>query len=384
MCSCGRSRPRSRSRTSRCASSPGTTRCSAPRPTDADGHALSIPACRAARAGSRRRRRRLRRQGRLRLPRSALTAFDLTDRGVKGRAAPAALDAFLFTERGVYRSGETVFLTALLRDAKGAAVQGLPLTIVVQRPGRRRVSPRPASRTRASAGVPLALPLLSARQRGTWRVQAFADPKGPAIGETSFLVEDYVPERLEVTLKPAEALSGRPAGARSTSTRAILYGAPGAGLDVTGDVTVEPTAERPDGPRGLHGRPAGRDVREPDRPRSRRAATTDAKGHAACRVPVDDVTAPRPLEAQDRAARRRDRRPRRRAHRDLADLPQAPRDRREEALRTTDRREARRRTSTCRGGRSRRRAHGEQGRRIGRSSRRQGLPMVHDGRPLAI
>ena len=46
-------------------------------------------------------------------------AFDLTDRGVAGRDAPSGLDAFLYTERGVYRSGETVFATALLRDAKG-------------------------------------------------------------------------------------------------------------------------------------------------------------------------------------------------------------------------------------------------------------------------
>ena len=62
------------------------------------------------------------------------TAFDLTDRGVKGRAPPHGVDAFLYAERGVYRSGETVDLTALLRDAKGVAVAGLPLTLVVKRP----------------------------------------------------------------------------------------------------------------------------------------------------------------------------------------------------------------------------------------------------------
>ena len=43
-------------------------------------------------------------------------AFDLTDRGVSGRPVPAGLDAFVYTERGVYRSGETVHVTALLRD----------------------------------------------------------------------------------------------------------------------------------------------------------------------------------------------------------------------------------------------------------------------------
>ena len=48
-------------------------------------------------------------------------AFDLTDRGVAGRDAPSALDAFVYTERGVYRSGETVFVAALLRDATSEA-----------------------------------------------------------------------------------------------------------------------------------------------------------------------------------------------------------------------------------------------------------------------
>ena len=61
-------------------------------------------------------------------------AFDLSDRGVTGRPAPAGLDAFVYTERGVYRSGETVHITSLLRDAQGAAALNVPLTLVVERP----------------------------------------------------------------------------------------------------------------------------------------------------------------------------------------------------------------------------------------------------------
>src|SRR5437763_4845134 len=61
-------------------------------------------------------------------------AFDLTDRGVSGRIVPAGLDAFVYAERGVYRSNETVQLTALLRDGKGVAAAGVPLTLVVERP----------------------------------------------------------------------------------------------------------------------------------------------------------------------------------------------------------------------------------------------------------
>src|SRR5262249_36204611 len=60
--------------------------------------------------------------------------FALTDRGVAGRTVPTGLDAFVYAERGVYRSGETVHVTALLRDPQGAAALGVPLTLVVERP----------------------------------------------------------------------------------------------------------------------------------------------------------------------------------------------------------------------------------------------------------
>ncbi len=53
-------------------------------------------------------------------------AFDLSDRGVAGREVTGPLDAFLVPERGIYRPGETVYLTTLLRDAKGDASSSGP------------------------------------------------------------------------------------------------------------------------------------------------------------------------------------------------------------------------------------------------------------------
>src|SRR4029077_9278225 len=58
-------------------------------------------------------------------------AFDFSDRGVAGRAVPVGLDAFVFTERGVYRTGETVHVTALVRDPLGAAALSVPITVVI-------------------------------------------------------------------------------------------------------------------------------------------------------------------------------------------------------------------------------------------------------------
>ena len=60
--------------------------------------------------------------------------MDLTDRGVEGREPPKPLDVFLTTERGIYRVGETVYATALVRDATAVAVDDVPLTAIVTRP----------------------------------------------------------------------------------------------------------------------------------------------------------------------------------------------------------------------------------------------------------
>ena len=109
-------------------------------------------------------------------------AFDLTDRGVKGRAVSGAIDAYLYTERGVYRTGETVALTALLRDGKGAAVPGLPLTIVVRRPTASNIVAI-WSQDQGLGGRALSIPILPGSLRGTWRVAAYTDPKGSSVGD---------------------------------------------------------------------------------------------------------------------------------------------------------------------------------------------------------
>ncbi|TNC14382.1 alpha-2-macroglobulin family protein [Methylobacterium terricola] len=227
----------------------------------------------------------------------SLSAFDLADRGVKGRPAPGAAEAYLFPERGVYRSGETVQLTALLRDAKGAAIPNLPLTLVTKRPDGveyRRVQVPDGG----LGGRALSLPLLPGAQAGTWRVAAYTDPKGPPVGEASFLVEDYVPERLDVTLTPAEAAlrPGEPATVGIAAR--YLYGAPGAGLSVGGTVAVQPAARS--GIAGFEEFATGLDDErvEPVTAELETPATTDGQGRATVRAPVPSPSGPRPFEAR--------------------------------------------------------------------------------------
>ena len=147
-------------------------------------------------------------------------AFDLSDRGVAGRPPVAGLDAFVYTERGVYRSGETVHITSLLRDPQGVAAAGVPLTLVVERPDGLEYR-RTRCADQGVGGYSLSVPISSAASTGTWRVRAFTDPKRPAVGETTFLVEDYVPDRLEFDLA-APARADRPRHADQADGRRPL------------------------------------------------------------------------------------------------------------------------------------------------------------------
>jgi len=170
-------------------------------------------------------------------------AFDLSDRGVAGRPVPVGLDAFVYTERGVYRTGETVHVTTLLRDAQGVASANVPLTLVVERPDGVEYR-RAAVNDQGLGGRNLDVPIVSSASGGTWRVRAFTDPKRPAIGETTFMVEDYVPERLEFDLTSTATRIARNAPAPLSLDGRFLYGAPASNLELEGEVTIASAKER--------------------------------------------------------------------------------------------------------------------------------------------
>ncbi len=87
--------------------------------------------------------------------------FDLSDRGVAGRVVPSGADAFVYAERGVYRSNETVYLTALLRDGQGNALTGSPVA--------RSLRVRTPSSMPSAASIAPTRPSISPRCCGTGR-----------------------------------------------------------------------------------------------------------------------------------------------------------------------------------------------------------------------
>ena len=77
-----------------------------------------------------------------------------------------------------------------------------PLTLVMTRPDGVEYR-RALVADQGLGGRSMSVPLVSSASTGTWRVAAYTDPKRPAVGETTFMVEDYVPDRLEFDLSSA-------------------------------------------------------------------------------------------------------------------------------------------------------------------------------------
>jgi len=225
-------------------------------------------------------------------------AFDLTDRGVAGRAVTAGLDAFVYAERGVYRTGETVYLTTLLRDAQGVAVTGVPMTLVVERPDGVEYR-RAVVQDQGVGGRSLSVPMISAAPTGTYRVRAYTDPKGPSIGSTSFLVEDYVPDRMEFDLASPTGKISQSSPAEVTVDGRFLYGAPASGLDLEGEMKIKAADSRPGFAGYQFGVNEDEDEVKTEQQTLEDLPQTDDSGKAKFTVTLDKLPGTsRPLEAQ--------------------------------------------------------------------------------------
>jgi uncharacterized protein YfaS (alpha-2-macroglobulin family) len=222
-------------------------------------------------------------------------AFDLSDRGVGGRAMPGNTDLFFYSDRGVYRPGETVHLMALLRDQGARAISGTPVMFRVLRPD--GVEARRLTGIKDhGGGFQFDIPIAETARTGNWTVEAYLDPEGDPIADMSYLVEDVVPAQIETTVKPsADALM--PDGDATASVSAkFLYGAPATDLVVKSDLTIA----RDDDPfPGLKGYRFGLADEKVDPVRTPLDdATTDAQGQATVHLALDDLPdTPQPLAA---------------------------------------------------------------------------------------
>lgn len=214
-------------------------------------------------------------------------AFDLSDRGVEGRAPAGPVDTFLTTDRGAYRAGETIHATVLTRDPDVDAIDGLPLIAILHRPDGVEYS-RNISDGGHAGGHVFALPVGAGVPRGSWRLDIKSDPDGAVLATQTVLVEDFLPERIDFDMALPQAPM-RPGDAPPLAISArYLFGAPGAGLSIEGDVFLRPVTTLADWPGYRFGR-------YDDRPETRSSffggQETDADGQAVVTLELPDTEA---------------------------------------------------------------------------------------------
>ncbi|WP_454830571.1 alpha-2-macroglobulin family protein [Pseudoxanthomonas wuyuanensis] len=169
-------------------------------------------------------------------------ALDLSEFAVAGRQQ-AWFDVFAWSGRDLYRPGETVRISALLRDNDGKPVDGpdkggQPVFLRLKQPDGKTFR-----ETRLQAGaqgyfsfeqvIPQEAPT------GRWQVEFRTDPASKeAVQGMTLRIEEFLPERMKLDLEtPQQVLKpGEPF--KLEAVAAYLYGAPAAGNRFTAKLAV--------------------------------------------------------------------------------------------------------------------------------------------------
>ncbi|MEO8011199.1 MAG: MG2 domain-containing protein, partial [Dokdonella sp.] len=164
-------------------------------------------------------------------------ALDLSDFAVAGRKQ-AWFDVFAWSGRDLYRPGETVRLSALLRDNDGNPIKPQPLFVSLRQPDGRlyaeaKLEPSDLGYFDWQREIPADAPT------GRWQVEFKLDPASKEITQSLTLrIEEFLPERLKLDLTTTQAQLAPGEALKLEVQGDYLYGAPAAGNRFTARLTV--------------------------------------------------------------------------------------------------------------------------------------------------
>ncbi len=151
-------------------------------------------------------------------------------------------EAFVYNERGVYRPGETAHLGSIVRGANAAVPQPFPVHLRVTGPDGKTLSEQ-RNRLNGQGGAAYAVDIPDYALTGRYTAALLVGED--QIGTTSFSVEEFVPDRMKVsvgtdreTYNPGERMQIDVEGL-------TLFGPPAAGRTVQTSVEIEAFAFAP-------------------------------------------------------------------------------------------------------------------------------------------
>lgn len=165
--------------------------------------------------------------------------LDLSMMDVQGRNVSGPFDLYAFTDRGIYRPGEAVHLNVLLRDTDAKAINGRTLSLELLRPDGSQELKRSLLAEDRAGGYVTSIDLPKAAARGVWEIHIGVEGAETKITQR-ISVEDFVPQRLKLTLTPEEQPILRPGETRELTLDAqFYYGAPGSDLETESEIRLQ-------------------------------------------------------------------------------------------------------------------------------------------------
>jgi uncharacterized protein YfaS (alpha-2-macroglobulin family) len=164
-------------------------------------------------------------------------ALDLSEFAVAGRQN-AWFDVFAWSGRDLYRPGETVRVSALLRDNDGKPVKAQPVFLRLKQPDGKifretRLQPGEQGYFNFEQVVPVDAPT------GRWQVEFRTDPASKeAVQGMSLRIEEFLPERMKLDLDSAQKVLKPGEPFKLQADAAYLYGAPADGNRFTAKLAV--------------------------------------------------------------------------------------------------------------------------------------------------
>ncbi len=164
-------------------------------------------------------------------------ALDLSEFSVAGRKQ-AWFDVFAWSGRDLYRPGETLRLSALMRDHDGRAVKAQPLFLSLKQPdGKVFLETQLAAGEGGYYSWTHALP--ADVPTGRWQVEFRTAPGAAEVVQgMSLRIEEFLPERMKLDLASAKPTLSPGEPFPLSVEAAYLYGAPAGGNRFTARLSV--------------------------------------------------------------------------------------------------------------------------------------------------
>ncbi|HIE13713.1 TPA: hypothetical protein EYP70_00400, partial [Candidatus Bathyarchaeota archaeon] len=168
------------------------------------------------------------------------TAFDVSGRPY----ISSGYEGFVYTDRGVYRPGENVHIKAILRGVGCEMPESFPVVIEIERPDGRQYE-KLSGILSGFGSVNIDVNIADYALTGAYTIKLMLPGDDKVIGKATFNVEEFMPDRLKVSIEAPEKRFTAGEEIPVTVKAELFFGAAADGRDVELSCDLTPGEFKP-------------------------------------------------------------------------------------------------------------------------------------------